>query len=146
MPANKPVSIDSSKVALQLANEKLILGEDSLIESYVNGAAMVLEKSGTGLWYKIYTTNNNRNVPKQVQQCKIAYKVLSLDNKVLFSETKTITIGKKQVINGIEQALLCMSSGDSAVLIVPWYIGYGTKGDKNVPAYTSVVVHLRRDL
>lgn len=144
LPANKVTAADSSGVALQFANEKLISGEDSIVQNFIAKANIHYQKSNSGLWYKIYNVKNNQNKPEHGQSCKIDYKVYSLENKLLFTETKNFIIGKKQLINGIEEAFLYLSEGDSAVAVVPWYIGYGIKGNQEIPPYTSVVVQLYR--
>jgi len=144
LPANKVTATDSSAYDLQLANEKLISGEDSVIRNYITKTAIDFEKSNSGLWYKIYNVRNNQNKPEQGQSCKIDYKVFSLENKFLFSESKTIVIGKKQLINGIEETFLYLSEGDSAIAVVPWYIGYGMNGNADIPPYTSVLVRVKR--
>ncbi len=144
LPANKVADVDSSAVAMQIANEKLISGEDSVIQRYVNANSIDFQKSNSGLWYKIYNLKNNSNTPSQGEKCQIDYKVFSLENKLLFNETKSIIIGKKQLINGLEETLMRLSQGDSAVAVIPWYIGYGMKGNQYIPPYTTVVVHVER--
>lgn len=144
LPANKTNTVDSSVVAMQMANEKLISGEDSVIQHYVDTNALDFKKSNSGLWYKIYNFKNKSNTPSEGEKCQIDYQVFSLQNKLLFNETKSIIIGKKQIINGLEETLLLLSQGDSAVVLIPWYMGYGMKGNQYIPPYTSVVVHVKR--
>lgn len=144
LPSNKVTAADSSGVALQLANEKLISGENSIVQNFIAKSNIDFQKSNSGLWYKIYKIEKYQNKPKQGQNCKINYFVFSLENKLLYNETKNIVIGKKQLINGIEETLLFLSEGDSAIAVIPWYIGYGMKGNDRIPPYTSVVVHLKR--
>lgn len=143
LPTNKATTVDSSAIALQLANEKLIQGEDSIVFNYIRTSKIEFKKTSSGLWYKIYEVSKNQEKPKPSETCNISYKVNSFDNALLFNETKNIVIGKKQIINGIEEALLLMNRGDSAVLVVPWYIGYGMKGNENIAPYTSIVVRLQ---
>ena len=79
---------------------------------------------------------------KNGDNCKIKYRIYSFTDSLLDQKTEFIIIGKKQVANGIEEAILLMNNSDSAILIMPWYLGYGMKGNENVPPYTSVVVKL----
>lgn len=144
LPANKASEADSSSATLQLANEKLISGEDSLIQDFVRKSSVDFKKSDSGLWYKIYSLSNSKNKPSKGDNCKINYQVYSLDNKLLMDQKKSLIIGKKQVVNGIEELILNLSTGDSAVAVVPWYIGYGIKGNANIAPYTSVFVRLKR--
>ncbi len=144
LPSNKATEMDSSAVSLQLVNEKLILGEDSILANFVKKSGIDFKKSNSGLWYKTSMANNKNNKPIQGESCEIDYKVYSLQNKLLFNETKTLVIGKKQIINGVEEVLLNLSKNDSAIAIIPWYIGYGIKGNEYIPPYNSVLVYIKR--
>lgn len=144
LPSNKLYVADSAGITLQIVNEKLIAGEDSVIDSFIATSGLDFEKSNSGLRYKVYSQKSRHDKPQSGKSCTLNYKVYSLDNKLLFSDIKSIIIGKKEIVNGIEETLLQLSAGDSAIAILPWYIGYGMKGDKNIPPYTSVLVHLQR--
>jgi len=144
LPSNKAFQVDSAAVSMQLANEKLISGEDSIIQVFVEKSSVDFEKSPSGLWYNISKLSTNEDKAQHGQNCRIDYRVYSFDNLLLFNETKNFVVGKKQLINGLEEVFLQLSRGDSAVAVVPWYIGYGMKGNQDIPPYTSVVVRVKR--
>jgi hypothetical protein len=141
LPANKAIESDSVGIAIQTSNQRLITGEDSIIASYVSTRTEKFQKTSSGLW--IYSEKTAKTTKlKNGDNCKIKYRIYSFTDSLLDQKTEFIIIGKKQVVNGIEEAILLMNNSDSAILIMPWYLGYGMKGNENVPPYTSVVVNL----
>jgi len=144
LPANKQSNIDSLSIAVQSVNQRLIAGEDSILSAYIQKRKLRLTQSSSGLWYSI-NSKNKGNKPQELESCKLWYSVSLLTDSVLFEQTETVVIGKKQLINGIEEALMLMKIGDEAHLVIPWYLAYGMKGyGDEVPAYTSIKVHLKR--
>jgi len=142
IPANKPDANDSLGLAVAQANEKLIIAEDSLVKEYVIKTDSGFRHHKSGFWYKInYPTNLQ---PLRANgRYRIQYSVYTFDNKFLLNETRWIETGKRQIIRGLDEALMLMRRGEKATLIIPWYLAYGLKGDlKTVTPYTSVVVYL----
>lgn len=143
LPANKQSGIDSLTLAVQTANQRLIAGEDSLLSAYIHQHDLDFTMTSTGLWYKFETQNIGKK-PQELEACKLWYRISLLSDSLLLEKTETILIGKKQIINGIEEAVLLMHQGDEAHLIIPWYLAYGMKGSETVPPYTSIKVHVKR--
>lgn len=142
LPANKSNTTDSVGLAIQTANQRLIAGEDSVLEVYVQKNKLGVVKTSSGLWLKIEKNTEGEKL-KDLESCKIHYQMFSLADSLLLEKTETILIGKKQVINGIENALLQMNKGEEAAVLIPWYLGYGMKGNgAEIPPYTSIVVNL----
>jgi hypothetical protein len=140
LPANKDIAIDSTHLTLQLANEKLIYNEDSLLNEYVQHEDKKYIKDENGYWYYIYRNNTGKNNWKTAQ---INYSVYSLDNEFYFSKIETIKFEKNQLIPTLNELLKKMNPGDSAITIAPWYLAYGLKGNEHVPAYTSLKIRLK---
>lgn len=142
LPANKTNRFDSAAVALVQVNERLIESEDSLLKDYVSKSDSNFVKHETGFWYKI----NQRAAgtkPKANVSCSVNYSVYTLGGDFLFRKDEAIVVGKKQIIKGVEEALLMMHPGEKATLIVPWYLAYGMKGNpKEVDLYTSIVLYI----
>jgi FKBP-type peptidyl-prolyl cis-trans isomerase FkpA len=143
LPANKQSNIDSLSLAVQSANQRLIAGEDSILSAYIQKRKLKLTQSSSGMWYSI-NSKNKGNKPQELESCKLWYSISLLSDSLLLEKTETIIIGKKQIINGIEEAVLLMHQGDEALLIIPWYLAYGMKGSEDVAPYTSIKVMLKR--
>jgi len=96
-----------------------------------------------GFWYKIYPSTDGTLI-KDKEKCQFAYQLTSLDGKVMEQTNKQIVIGKKQIVVGLEEGIKLLHKGDSATFIIPWYLGYGMKGNKSVvPPYTSLIYHIK---
>jgi len=142
LPANKGTQFDSTAMALVQVNERLIEAEDSLLNKYVSKSDSNFVKHKTGFWYKLNHQVTGTK-PKANVNCSVNYSVYTLGGDFLFNKDEEIIIGKKQIITGIEEALLMMHPGEKATLIVPWYLAYGVKGNlKEVGPYTSIVLFL----
>jgi len=50
----------------------------------------------------------------------------------------TFLTGSGQLIAGFEEAVLKMKVGEKAKAILPYTIGYGTKGNSNIPGYSPI--------
>ncbi len=142
LPANKGTQFDSTAMALVQVNERLIEAEDSLLNEYVSKLDSNFVKHKTGFWYKLnHQTTGTK--PTADENCIVNYSVYTLGGDFLLNKDEKIIIGKKQIITGVEEALLMMHHGEKATLIVPWYLAYGVKGNlKEVGPYTSIVLFL----
>lgn len=138
LPSNKGTHVDERAEGLLIVNKRLAVREDSLLNAFAKNDAALL-KNELGFWYKIDKKTNGK-VPKEKEKCKFALQVMLLDNKVVMTIEQQIEIGKKQTIVGVEEALKLMHRGESATLILPWYLAYGMLGNQDiVPPYTSII-------
>ena len=139
MPSNKGNSIDSNAVSLLGINKNLANKEDVSLKKFALQKDKSFKKSEIGFWYKIDHLQNGIQLKDSVI-CKFKYTLYSLRGKLLKDEEKQIVIGKKQEVVGLEEGLKLMKKGESATFIVPWYLGYGMKGDGPlIPPYTSLI-------
>jgi FKBP-type peptidyl-prolyl cis-trans isomerase len=142
LPANKGIVADSGSTSLLIINHNLAIKEDSILKKYalLNGN---LKKSKTGFWYKIVKNGNGRIIKDSVS-CFFRYKLKLLNGNTIESGQKQLIIGKKQLIVGVEEGLKLMHKGDSAIFVIPWYLGYGRSGCKpSVPPYSSLIYEIR---
>jgi FKBP-type peptidyl-prolyl cis-trans isomerase len=144
LPSNKGNVVDKNAVSLLAINQNLAGKEDNLIRKFALQQDKAFKRNGIGFWYKIEQVGNGSKIKDSVN-CKISYTLLSLKGEVLQNEiVKQIIIGKKQDTVGLEEGLKLLSKGDSATLIVPWYLAYGMKGNEPIVApYTSVIYRVR---
>lgn len=139
LPANKVVENDMSEIALLDINKNLALKEDSLLEILAIKTDKAFKKSEIGFWYRI----DKKTSGKQLEihdSCEISFKLKLADGNLVLEDNKIVTIGKKQVVRGLEEGLKLLRKGESATFIVPWYLGYGMNGLENlIPPYTSLI-------
>lgn len=139
LPANKNNNIDSSLLALQLANEKLIEHEDSLLNEFVSAIDSTFIKHESGFWYKINSKSSDEH---KYTKFKVVYSLYSLENELLLSKSEDIVVGKNQIIPALDELLKQMRSGESATVIAPWYLAYGMHGNELVKPYASLKIYL----
>jgi len=142
-PSNKGNIADKNAVSLLIINQNLAKKEDGALKKLALQQDKAFKKSPIGFWYKIKHVGTGSGLKDSVI-CKFSYRMLSLSGKLLQEEQKEIVIGKKQVVIGLEEGLKLMNKGDSATIIVPWYLAYGMKGDApQIPPYTSIMYKIK---
>lgn len=142
MPSNKGNKETESATNLLLINQKLAAKEDSILQLYAQKDT-AYKKNDLGFWYKINQKANGAKI-KDKDKCRFTYQMLLLNGKVIEKADKQIVIGQKQIVVGLEEGIKQMHKGESATLIIPWYLGYGMNGNKPlVPPYTSVIYQIK---
>jgi FKBP-type peptidyl-prolyl cis-trans isomerase FkpA len=145
LPSNKVV-VDNSDIKTLLAiNENLAAREDSMLEVYVSKKDKELRKAELGFWYKVVRKVSSIKIDDK-ENCSFSYTLLLLNGKEVDKGRKQVVLGKKQIITGLEEGLKLIHHGDSAIFLIPWYLGYGMKGNESlVPAYTSIIYKIKVD-
>ncbi|MFM2292672.1 MAG: hypothetical protein RIS29_2485 [Bacteroidota bacterium] len=140
LPANKFVPDNSKAETLLTINESLIQREDSLLEIYVKKSGKPFSKHELGFWYLIDKKGTGKKVIKDVD-CNIRYQLSLISGEEVDNGIQTLKPGKKESTNGLEEFLQILHHGDSATVILPWYLAYGMQGSQSppVPSYTSVI-------
>jgi FKBP-type peptidyl-prolyl cis-trans isomerase len=144
LPSNKNIPVDTAAASLLAINQDLTHKEDSLLEIYVKSKNETFKRSELGFWYKIAESGKGVKIEDKAS-CSFNYKLSILDGKEIENSKKTAIIGKKQLVIGLEEGLKLLHTGDSATFIIPWYLGYGMKGNENIPPYTSLRYEVRID-
>jgi len=145
VPANKIVVDNSDAQTLLAINKNLTSKEDSLLEMYVAKTDKKLIKNELGFWYKVARPGGKLKIEEETT-CNFSYKLSLLNGKLVDQGKKQVKIGKKEIVVGLEEGLKLIHHGDSALFIIPWYLGYGMKGEKSlVPAYTSIIYEIKVD-
>lgn len=140
LPANKIKQVDSMEMAIAEVNNRLITYEDSLLTAYVKDSCKGMIKTGQGFWYKINHSSGKKLISNK-QNCQLTLSVFTLDGKCKIKGHYHIEIGKNEVFKGLDDGLRCISPGDNAEFIFPWYQAYGMLGKEDlIPPYTSVRV------
>jgi FKBP-type peptidyl-prolyl cis-trans isomerase len=142
LPSNKNIVVDTAIASLLTINQDLTHKEDSLLEAYVKSKGQPFKRSEMGFWYKIDESANGVGIENKATY-NFRYKLSILNGKEIENSKKTVVIGKKQLIIGLEEGLRLLHKGDSATFIIPWYLGYGMKGNENIPPYTSLKYEVR---
>ncbi len=140
-----PVPADPRDPLLK-ANQHLVRNEDQRIEAYIQRYQLILRQSASGLRYSI-TGKGEGNSLKEGDRVSLAYTLSLLDGSRLYSSDTDgrleFTLGKAEMNNGLEEAILMMKTGNQAKIIVPSHLGYGLLGDgERIPARATLVYQI----
>jgi len=128
-------------------NRQLISEEIELIDAYIERYGLKMDTTSTGLRYKI----ENRTTGKEVRlmnDVSISYSVSLLNGSLCYSSDSsgllTFTIGQSNQPSGLQEGLLKLREGESAMFIIPSYLAYGVSGDGIcVPGSSSLLFKVK---
>lgn len=132
--------------ALLDKNKELSEREDRDITDWIARHGVTMQGTGTGVRYKLL-----RDVPgdaaKPGQVAVIRFTVELLDGTVCYAskpgEAESFRIEHDNVESGLHEAIQHMSSGDSAVIVIPSHRAFGLAGDQDkIPMRSTVIYHL----
>lgn len=130
----------AAPLAVQAQREKLPPEDLEIVEKNWPDA----KRTSTGL-RSVVVKEGSGELVKAGDLVSVLYKGQLLDGKV-FDQTKdptkpfTFRVGRGQVIDGWEQGLQLMRPGEKRILIVPFELGYGTRGDPpKIPKRATLV-------
>ena len=125
-------------------NMEIVGQEDQEIKDFAERYQWKLKTTPTGLRYMIYK-NGRGEVPTPGARVTIAYSLRLLTGDIIYQADSlnpvTITLGKREVVNGLEEGLMLMNKGSSARLILPPHLGYGLLGDQDKVPSNAILVY-----
>ena len=125
-------------------NRYLVEKDEERIQRYTERHGWLMTRSGTGLWYQIYSHGTGPRVTEG-KKVTITYTLRLLDGTLCYSSEeqgpKNFVAGHGSVESGLEQGILMMRKGDKARLILPPFLAYGVPGDRNKIPPRSVIVY-----
>ncbi len=124
-------------------NKKMVGTESVIIDRYIADKALDMKTSETGLRYSIIQSAGKPLV-KTGDAVSLKYTTSLLDSTLCYSSDKNglmnFVVGKGQVEAGLEEAILMLSEGDRAKLILPPYMAHGIAGDGNKIPKLSIII------
>ncbi len=127
--------------------QKRLDEENSLINRFLINMNYPLRKTDSGL--HILTINKGAGKKPSVgSTVKIDYTAAFIDGSVFDStlersEPFSFVIGKKEVIVGLEEAVMNMQVGDHCLVIIPFRLAYGDQKYGNViPPFSTLVFEI----
>lgn len=117
--------------------------ESSLLQKYLKDNKITVKPTADGLYYveKIKGTGPKAEPGKKV---KVHYVGTLLNGKKFDSsrdrgQPLEFTIGKREMIQGMDEGISMMNQGGKALLIVPSSIGYADRNMGDIPPYSTLV-------
>ncbi|MDJ1471248.1 FKBP-type peptidyl-prolyl cis-trans isomerase [Cytophagaceae bacterium DM2B3-1] len=131
--------------------ENNVKSNEQIIQQYITNKNLQVQASTSGLRYKVTNYNSAAKAPSTGSQIVMAY-VGKLTNGTVFDTARNkpdeflrFPYRGNYVIPGIEEVVGYMKTGDSAIAIVPFYLGFGSNAAYNgvVPSYSVLVFDLK---
>ncbi|HAN78290.1 MAG TPA: peptidylprolyl isomerase [Bacteroidales bacterium] len=133
----------AAKEMLIESNKKKLKSELELIAKYVNDNKLDMQKTESGLWYKISKTTNDALISLG-DKVSYTFKLSLLNGTVLYASNaapKTIIAGKGGVESGLEEGLLMLNKGSKAMFILPPHLAHGIAGDNNKIPQRAIILY-----
>lgn len=146
-PVQNQPSAKELKEKLIEHNQKKVRTEDEIIDSYVNENFQKAQKTETGLRYVIFPAENRSElIPGKAQRVTIDYNIELLNGELIYSTKKEglpekFRIEHEDAPAGLHEGLQLMHLGDSAIFILPSYLGYGFTGDQYAIGKNAILVY-----
>jgi FKBP-type peptidyl-prolyl cis-trans isomerase len=127
---NKPMAPDMEH--LIYANKKSNRTEEQQINDLIHRYGWNMQPTGTGLRFQVYCSSNGQPVQRG-HQVALRYQIKLLNGVEIFNSDNdgilTFTVGKAEVVSGLEEAVLLLKEKDKARIIIPSFLGHGLSGD-----------------
>ncbi len=137
-----PIDMNKIQEGLLEANKRATAKEAKQIDEYVKSKGLEVEKTKTGLRYKIYSDVEGETI-KEEETAVINYSVTLLDGTECYStndEVEEFVVNKDYVETGLHEGIQYMSVGDKATMILPSHLAHGLAGDlKKIPFRSTIV-------
>ncbi len=146
-PVASPQEIKKYKEPLVQVNKHLVEKDRIRIEKYAKRRNWDMEKSETGLYYKI-SGEGTGELAIEGDLVTIDYDLLLLDGTLCYSTDSTgaesFVVGYEDVESGLDEGIRLMKSGQSAKLIIPPHLAHGLLGDQNkIPPRSIILFELK---
>ena len=134
------------------SNKEIIKFEDFLIDSLIALSGLSFLKDSSGIRILINNKNNPQNfhtVPNDGEIVEVAYDCIifeKLESLRHYSMIDTIVfqLGYSKQMRGLNHAIKLLKIGESAKIIIPSYLGFGSSGyGKEVPPYATLVLNIK---
>lgn len=131
------------------ANKRLVKEESEQIDAFNLRHHFIMEMTGTGLRYSIYSHGKGKISPAIHDEVHVSYRMYFLDGTLCTAtdslQPMIFRLGEGVETRGLEEGLQLMKEGDKARFVVPAHLAFGLSGDGNkIPPASTLFydVHL----
>ena len=114
---------------------------DKKIGKYIKSNKLELEKSASGLYYKIIEEGEGDFI-QFTDKVSVKYKGNLLGGKKFDEQTEPIEMAVTEQINAWKEIMLQLKKGSKAYMIVPPHLGYGEYTVDKIPSNSILVFEL----
>lgn len=125
--------------------KKKELEEERKLEAYIKENKLEMQKTASGLYYKITKTAPENPQAKAYDTVYVHYTGKFLDGKVFDSslnrkEPLQFVLGMGNVIKGWDEGIALLRKGEKAQLLIPSKLAYGTMGaGETIPPFSTLL-------
>ena len=117
--------------------------ENILLNDFVSHSFPDVKPTQSGL-YIISTKKGKGKKPKIGDKVTVHYIARFINGEIFTNSYRknkpfVFTLGKKEVIDGMEEGILSLQEGGKAIIIIPSKLAYGEQGRKPVPPNTTII-------
>ena len=117
--------------------------EEEQIESYIQSKGLVVtEKTATGLRYIRTKENAAGSMLAKGKTVTLNYTGKLLTGKKFDSGSFSFVLGGGRVIKGFDEGIAKMRVGESASIIFPSSLGYGSQGTNGIPGNSPLLFEI----
>ncbi|MEO8146606.1 MAG: FKBP-type peptidyl-prolyl cis-trans isomerase [Bacteroidia bacterium] len=124
------------------AHKQFVKDESKEIDDFIARHNYEMQKSATGLRYKIESDNKGEKA-ESGDVVILKYDIYLLNGTLCYSSDSvglmSFKVEEGEVPNGIHEAVQLMRKGDKAQLVLPVHLAYGLSGDQNkIPMESTI--------
>lgn len=139
---NNDVKMPTTEESIQ-AGKSMARQEDGDITAYVKRYDLQMERTGTGLRYKIFKEGIGKKAGPGMK-ATVKFKTSLLDGTICYSSdstgNETFVVDHDNVESGLHEGIKKLAKGGVAKFILPSHLAHGLTGDNNrIPARSPVV-------
>ncbi len=113
-------------------NQYLVRKNDQHIRNFCRRNSWEASRTSSGVWYKIIEKGEGSAL-EHGDRISLAFDQHLINGELIKSTSSegpvSIKLGEGQIETGMEEGLLLLSQGDSAIFLIPPHLAYGTFGD-----------------
>lgn len=123
--------------------------EDAEIDAFVKEQNLSLEKTGTGLRYRIFSASETPcDTIRAEQRIWLEYRVSLFDGTEAYSSeeggARAFVVDHADVESGLHEAVKYMCLGDSGYFILPSHLAHGLTGDQHrIPSNSPIIYEIK---
>lgn len=122
------------------ANRTIAHSEETAIDEYIARRGWPMKKSSTGVRYWEYEVGKGAMIDYE-DSIKIQYDVEALNGKTVYTSIdESFTVGRRQKMTGLDDAIRHLHRGSKAKVIIPSSLAYGIAGDGDRITQSMVLV------
>ena len=121
------------------------------IQAYIKGKSLTTQKTASGLYYQITKANPTGSasaVGNTVTFHYVLFTISGANSAIIDSSSRsknapsTTIFGINRNIQGLEEALSILKSGEKATLLMPNELAFGSQSTAALPAYSAIGIDI----